>query len=179
MIPTDFNLIVTARTGEQRTLRRALARLARLRFSGYRNVFVARVDDPDVFLAHLAELRERWAGLDRCLGRVVPLDRCFAVDAARFEEQLAAEALALIDRIAGQSFHVRLERRGHKGRIETMACERDLGARLVERAAELGTPATVTFADPEVILAVEVVGPAAGLGVMGRERRRYPFVRVA
>ena len=60
MSAAGWNVVVTARSGEQRALRRALSRLVRLRSSGYKNVFTGRVDDPDVLLGlgHLA--RGEW-----------------------------------------------------------------------------------------------------------------------
>jgi tRNA(Ser,Leu) C12 N-acetylase TAN1 len=178
MIGANWNVVVTARSGEQRMLRRALSRLARLRSSGYRNVFLARVDDPDAFLAQVADLYEQRPGMERCLSRLLPLDRTFAVDAAGFTEQLAREVLPLLEQIAGGTFHVRVERRGHKGVIDSPATERALGDVVVRLTAERANPATVTFGDPDAILAVEIVGAGAGLGVISRERRRFPFVKI-
>src|SRR6187455_1358511 len=106
-----WNVVVTARSGEQRALRRALSRLIRLRYSGYKNVFTGGVEDPDALLAQVAELYELRPGMERCLSRLLPVDRTFAVEASAFLEQLAREMPPLLDQIAGRTFHVRVERR--------------------------------------------------------------------
>jgi tRNA(Ser,Leu) C12 N-acetylase TAN1 len=81
--------------------------------------------------------------------------------------------------LVGQSFYVRLERRGLKGRIVSPEVERCLDACLLELAAETGNPARIDFDDPDTVLAVETIGDRCGIGVLTRElRARYPFVRV-
>jgi protease I len=76
-------------------------------------------------------------------------------------------------------FHVRAERRGHRGVIDSHACERALGAFLWEGLEARGGRPQVHFHDPDVVLAVEVVGDTAGLGLVTRElRARFPFVRI-
>jgi tRNA(Ser,Leu) C12 N-acetylase TAN1 len=43
----------------------------------------------------------------------------------------------------------------------------------------VGTPARVTFEDPDFIVAVETVGQRAGMSLWSREElQRYPFVRL-
>ncbi|MEW6269995.1 MAG: THUMP domain-containing protein [Thermodesulfobacteriota bacterium] len=175
----DWNLVVTSRVGGHRQLRGALKGLVRLRPSGFRNVLVGRVDDVERLLTAVAELRERSPRLDEWLGKIVPIERTFAVDPARFEDDLEAVAASLADRLAGQSFHVRLERRGHKGEIDTHASEQALGKRLSEILQARGEPGRVTFDDPDVVVAIEVVGDAAGLGLIPRAMRtRWPFVKI-
>jgi len=169
-----WNLIVTSRESGQRRLRRALRPIVRLQGSGFRNVFVARVDDVEGCLMAVAELCERRPRLDSWLGRILPIERTFAVDPGAFDAQLRVEAVPFVDRLAGRGFHVRVERRGHKGVINTHASEHfydTLNAR--------GQAATVQFADPDVVLAVEVLGDTAGLGLVTRAlRERFPFVKI-
>jgi tRNA(Ser,Leu) C12 N-acetylase TAN1 len=174
-----WNVLVTAREGTPRQLRGALSRLVRLARSGFRNVFLAHVDDPDAFLAAVAELRAARPMLDGWLGKIVPVERTFPVEPAAFQARLEAEATHFLDRLAGRSFHVRIERRGHKGHIDTHACEQALGAHLWEALERRGAHPVIDFEDPDVVLAVELVGDTAGMALVTRERRtRFPFVKV-
>jgi tRNA(Ser,Leu) C12 N-acetylase TAN1 len=174
-----WNIVVTCRHGGQRAVRRALHPLVRLRPSGFRNVLVGRVDDVPGFLAAVAALLERRPSLQGALGKLTPVDHTFVVDVPRFHEQLAAEATKLVDRLVGQSFHVRVERRGHKGIINTQAAEQALGEALYSELETRGTKPTVTFTDPDAVVLVELIGEFAGLTLVTRDlRQRFSFIRV-
>lgn len=177
--PSAWNLLVTAQEGWQREVRRALRPLVVLTASGYRNVLVGRVDEPEALLAAVGARVAEDARLRSWLGRVLPIEHTFALDPLRFGEQLAIETGPWIDRIAGLRFHVRVERRGHKGVIDSARTERELGAHLVAALEARGTRPVVDFTDPDVVLAVEVVGNTAGIGTVTRALRdRFPFVRI-
>jgi tRNA(Ser,Leu) C12 N-acetylase TAN1 len=109
---------------------------------------------------------------------MLPVDRTFAVEARAFAEQLSREVPPLVDHIAGRTFHARVERRGHKGVIDTPSTERAIGDLVFRLAEERGRPVKVTFDDPDVILAVEIIGASAGLALITRERRKFPFVKI-
>ena len=174
-----WNVLVTAREGTPRQLRGALSRLARLRRSGFRNVFLARIDDPEAFLAAVAVLCTTRPMLEGWLGKIVPVERTFPVEPATFRARLEAEATHFLDRLVGRSFHVRIERRGHKGLIDTHDCEQTLGAYLCDALERRGAHPVVEFGDPDVVLAVELVGDTAGMALLTREQRaRFPFVKV-
>ena len=178
-LPSNWNIVVTCQQGGQRAVRRALHPLVRLRRAGFRNVLVGRVDDVQAFLTGVAELLEHRPGLRASLGKVLPVERTFVVDVPRFQEQLAEEAAALVDRLVGLSFHVRVERRGHKGIINTQATELALGESLYGALTARGCNPTVTFTDPDVVVAVELIGEVAGVELLTRAtRQQFPFVRV-
>jgi len=81
--------------------------------------------------------------------------------------------------VAGQDFHVRMHRRGFKGRLSTMEVEQLLDDLLQDLTQRLGRPARVSFSDPEVVVAVETVGTRAGVSVWRKEQRHnYPFLRL-
>lgn len=173
------NLVVITRAGETRTIRRGLFRLVRLRPSGFRNVLIGKIEAAEPFLEAVAERLERSPFLRRALSRLLPLDRVFVTDPARFDRQLAAELPFFVDALAGRRFHVRVTRRGHKGVLHSLDIERTLGERVLEATRERGAPALVRFDDVEAVLAVEIVGDTAGATVVTRERwQRYPFLRI-
>jgi tRNA(Ser,Leu) C12 N-acetylase TAN1 len=74
---------------------------------------------------------------------------------------------------------VRVERRGHKGIIDTQACEQTLGAFLWAALEARGARPVVEFDDPDVVVVVELVGDTGGLALVTRElRTRFPFVKI-
>jgi len=175
----DWNIVVTSRPGGQRAVRRALHPFVRLRRAGFRNVLIGRVGDIATFLAEVAELLEQRRSVASALGKIMPVGHIFAIDVSRFHDQLAEETAPLVEQLIGRSFHVRVERRGHKGVINTHAAELALGEALYGALEARGAKPTVTFSDPDVVVAVEVVGNLAGIELLTRElRQRFPFVRV-
>jgi tRNA(Ser,Leu) C12 N-acetylase TAN1 len=173
-----WNVVVTARSGYRRKLRRGLAPILRLRRSGYPNVLTGLHEDPEVFLESLAVLLAEKPYLATAVSRVMTVERTFSVDAPTFERQLETEIEPFFDRLAGKTFHVRLERRGHKGRIHSKNCEVGLGSHIYDRLASQSFRPVVTFDDPDVIVVVETIDDRAGIRLLTRdERKRYAFLR--
>lgn len=174
----DWNLVVTAQGGRRHDLVRALRPIVRLRRAGYAEVLVGRTDDVDACLAAIAARLDADPILAaEVLARVVPVERTFALD-ADVDTQLAHEILTVVDALAGKSFHVRVERRGHRRILMSDHLERLLGGTLAEALKAKGHTPTVTFKDPDVIVAVELIGDAAALGLVSRQHRRHKFVRL-
>jgi len=177
--PSDWNLVVTSQHGFHRRLRRALAPLVRLRRTVFRNVFVGWAEDPTALFEAVASLLEHRPHVARWLGKMLPVGRTFVVDPDAFDVQVRREAEPLLDALAGGTFHVRVERRGHKGVINTQASERALGEHVYETLRARGAQPVVRFRDPDAVLAVEVLGEVGGIGVVTREvRTRFPFVKI-
>lgn len=175
----DWNLLVTSMEHHQRDVRRALRPVVRLRSSAFRNVFVARVDDSVAVLAAVDALAARRPALEVWLGRTLPIARTFAVDAERFAAQVEEALASLLGEIAGRSFHVRVERRGHKGRVDSHVTEQVVGRWILETLEARGTSARVTFEDADVVIAVEMVGDVAGIAILPRAlREAHRFVRI-
>jgi tRNA(Ser,Leu) C12 N-acetylase TAN1 len=173
-----WNVVVTARSGYRRKLRRGLAPLLRLRRSAYPNVLTGLHEDPQVLLDSLNSLLAEKPYLQAPISRLMIVERTFSVDPPTFAQQLEAEIDSLIQHLAGKTFHVRLERRGHKGRIHSKDCEVGLGGHIFERLASQGFRPVVTFADPDVIVVVEIIDDRAGIRLLTREdRTRYPFLK--
>jgi tRNA(Ser,Leu) C12 N-acetylase TAN1 len=173
----EWNLVVTAHGGRRHDLIYALRPIVRLRRAGYSEVLSGWTDDLEACLAGIAA-RADAAFVAEVLARVVPVTRTFAL-AADLEAQLRTETAAFLDALVDRSFHVRVERRGHKRVVQSDRLERLLGTALVEALQARGHAPRVTFTDPDVIVAVELIGDTGGVGLVPRDlRARYPFVRL-
>ncbi len=175
----DWNVVVTAYGGRRHDLVRALRPIVALRRAGYAEVLVGRVDDVEGCLAAITARVEADPVLaSELLARVVPVARTFAL-ASDVAAQLVSEVATVVDGLIGRTFHVRVERRGHRRILQSDHLERLLGGTLVEALRARGAAPRVTFRDPDVIVAVELIGDAAGLGVVPRDwRTRHHFVRL-
>ena len=173
----DWNLLAVARPrAPERTLR-ALCRFAPFRGSGYPRVLVGRAPRTSAAQELVARV-----GADQQLGaslfRMVELERSLPFSRYELTETLCDEFEGLGSRLAGRSFYVRANLRGLKGRLQTPAVERALGAFLLDRAETFGAPARVCFDGPELVVAVEVVGSRVGYVLLDREARSLPLLRV-
>ncbi len=75
--------------------------------------------------------------------------------------------------------HVRLYRRGFKGRLSSHDEERFLDDALLQALEAAGTPRRITFDDPDAVIDVETLGNWAGLSLWTRaDLARYPFLKV-
>ncbi|GIW40042.1 MAG: hypothetical protein KatS3mg076_0619 [Candidatus Binatia bacterium] len=175
----SWNVLVTSQEGAGADLLRELRALGHFRWSPYRNVLFGTVEDPEAFLQRLEELRERKPFVGSWLGKAIPVEEVFPIEPATLLDELRRRLEPRLPRLAGRSFHVRVDRRGHKGSIHTHRLEQELGAYVVEELARRGTPASVRFRDPDWVVLVEIVGDEAGLALVSREtRERHPVVRV-
>jgi tRNA(Ser,Leu) C12 N-acetylase TAN1 len=173
----DWNLVVTARSGRRRDLASALRPIVRVKSAGFPEVMVGRTDDVEACLDAIAA-RADPAFRREILARVVPIGHTFTLDPDDLEEQLIGETRTVLDELVGHPFHVRVERRGHKGVVRTDLLERVLGTALVEALRARGDTPRVVFDDPDLVVAVELIGTVGGLALITRERReRHPFVR--
>ncbi len=175
----EWNVLATAHEGRRDALLTALRRLARFRPGGYRNVLICTVDDPHQFLRQVADALRRDTLLATALARVIPIDVTLHFDPNDAASTIAAGAEPLVDRLAGGTFFVRVERRGLKGKLHSQTLERALGD-LVWRALEArGHQPRVSFHDPDAVLVVETLGDRVGLAVLPRAlRAEFPFVLV-
>jgi tRNA(Ser,Leu) C12 N-acetylase TAN1 len=175
----DWNLVVTAYGGRRHDLVHALRPIVRLKRAGYAEVTIGNVDHVETSLAAIAVRADADPVFaSEVLARVIPVSRTFAL-AADVESQLGAETIAFAPTIGEQSFHVRVERRGHKRELQSDRLERLLGGSLVDAVKASGATPRVTFADPDLIVAVELIGDYAGIGLVPRMwRQAYRFVRL-
>lgn len=171
-----FNVVAICEPGESLRAIRNLEPVGRFRATPYRGVLVGVVaGDPAV------AVREAWDGDRSVFGhvvRLIPLERVVVFERDDVTEQLCRELEGSGPRVAGQSFHVRARLRGLSGKVESQAVERALGGLLLDVAAKQQCPARVSFKDPDLVLAVEVIGRRVGFGFLDRDARAVPLVRV-
>jgi len=178
-MPAEWNLLVTAQEGAARDLKRFIRRQAVFRPGGFRNVFLGWHPDPLQFLRGLADSLAAKPFANHWLGKAVPMQHSFPVTLATFNDDLLRHLAGVVESLRDHSFHVRVRRRGHKGEMQTQELERRLGDFLWERLEGLGARPVVSFRDPDVILALEIVGSTAGIGLISRQLRSdFAFVKV-
>ena len=176
----QFNLVVTmAADGRFQGLLRELSFYGEFHKTEFLGVILGHVADPITFLDTVRDKREHQLIAFQDLGRIVPLQRCFSFTPDTFQDQVCEALAPYVDILAGQSFYVRLERRGFKWLIISPEVERFFDAFLLELVEKSGGTASIDFDDPDIVLAIETIGERCGIGVLTREQReRYAFVRV-
>ncbi len=145
------------------------------------NVLVMRAENIEAMLEKLRERSERDPGSLSFLSRLVPVTRTVIFNSAEeFETKAKKVVLEWALQLAGKRFHVRIRRRGFKGRLSSPDEEKLLDTLLLEELEKAGGPGRVDFEDPDAIIAIETTGTWAGLSLWTREDlQKYPFVRVA
>lgn len=181
LVMIDWNVVVSVHEGGYKRAKQLLAPFGRVRKTDYYNVLVLQVDDPQNFMDRLRSLTEIVPDVLQVLSRVVPVARTFAFqNAEEFEAKAREAALDWAPRLAGRSFHVRLYRRGFKGRLSSPEEERFLDEVLLGALERAGTPGRIAFDDPDAVIDVETVGNRCGMALWTREElHKYPFLKVA
>jgi len=174
-----WNVLATAKNLEQRHLARRLKRFGDFRWAPYLGLLIGRVEDHQAFFDQLRRCEENEPGFLFPLARLVPLDRTFIFTTDTLVPLLKSEVLGYAEQIGSGSFHVRVERRGHKDEIHSRQIEQALAEALIEALSKRGHTPHVDFHDPDVIIAIEIVGNECGVGFITKSlRERYPFVKV-
>jgi len=151
-----------------------------IRKSGFFNVLFMRADD----LPGMLEALRQWISEDpnslSFLSKLMPVTDTFSFQSPReFEEKAKRIVLAWAPELAGKGFHVRMRRRGFKGKLSGLEEEHFLDKVLLEALEKTGKPGHITFEDPDAIIAVETIAQWAGLSLWSREElQKYPFIRL-
>ncbi len=135
-----------------------------MRRTDYHNVLAMKVADVAAFLAELRTAVDEDASIANAVSRVVPVTRTFRFQSPEEFEHEAREVVGeWIAEIEGRTFHVRMHRRGFKGRLSSQHEEQFLDHFIIEQSKLRGRESTVDFDDPDVVVAVETLGQEAGL----------------
>ncbi len=176
----EWNVVINLNERGVRQAYRKLAIFGPIRKTGFFNVLLMKVQD----LSGMLETMRRWVQEDpqslSFLSRVIPATCTFVFQSPEeFEARAKDAVLQWAPALAGKGFHVRMRRRGFKGKLSSLDEEHFLDGLLLEATEKTGVPGHITFDNPDVIISVETIGPWAGLSVWAREDlQRYPFIRL-
>jgi hypothetical protein len=169
----DWNAVITVREGGFAPVCRLLGPFGSVRKTEFFNTLVMRAADPYQLMAELQEQLADKHDIATWVSRFMPMQRLFAFQTVEeFELRSRETVLEWLPRLANARFHVRMHRRGFKGKLSSVEEERFLDEFLLQSLAEAGTPGKVTFDDPDVIIALETIGTQAGLSIFGRDELR-------
>jgi tRNA(Ser,Leu) C12 N-acetylase TAN1 len=177
---SDWNVVASTAEGTYKNARAILKKLGMVAATPYHNVLVMWVTDVHEALEALRRLGETDPKIFQCVRHFVPVSAAFSFMSPEQFETRAQEAVrAFLPQLAGRSFHVRMHRRGFKGRLAQHEEERRLGETILTALSASGSTARVAFEDPDAVVIIETVGQRAGLALWTREQLdRYPFLRV-
>jgi tRNA(Ser,Leu) C12 N-acetylase TAN1 len=166
----DWNVVVSIyQDGFKRALS-ALEAFGRVERSPYYNVLVMTVEDPTALLEAVERRTEESPALYDAISRVAPAICSFEFQSAdEFEEKAKSIVLQWLPRLAGRSFHVRFHRRGPRHDLPTPEVERVLDDALLDGLRQAGTLGTLSFSDPDAVIAIDTIDDRAGISLWTRE----------
>jgi tRNA(Ser,Leu) C12 N-acetylase TAN1 len=178
---SEWNVIVTARDEAYERTYTLLGRFSPIAKTGYINVLVMRVDDFREFFDKIMEEIGKDPDILRyVISRIAPARQTFGFEEKDDLRKKAGEiVLGWQDRIENRSFHVRMHRRGLKGRMDSREEEALIGKTVAEALQREGKTCTVDFEDPDLIIDIETLDHRAGISLWTREEmQQYPFLRL-
>jgi tRNA(Ser,Leu) C12 N-acetylase TAN1 len=175
-VPADWNVVVMTEPGMTGRVLNGLGRFGRFVPSPYPSVIVGRTHGDDA-LAEFVTLRSETPERFEHVRKIMPVEAVVPFERDDVTETLCTALDGQGGRLANKPFYVRARLRGMKGRLETQAVERALGAFLLDAAERAGGAASVRFDDPDVVVVAEVVGKTVGWAFLERERRDPDLLR--
>lgn len=176
----DWNVVVTTHERRYRHARAFLMQLGTISDTDFYNVLVMRVEEPARFLEIIEHELVTHSDDRAALARVLPVTEGFLFQSPQeFERKAVDVAQGMVKQASGSRFHVRMHRRGFKGRLSSQEEEHFLDHYLLGALREQGIEGRIDFADPDWILALDTVGQRAGLSLWHREQmQRYPLLKL-
>ena len=144
------------------------------------NVLTLKVSDIDRFLETFHNWISEHPNLMNKIARAIPVTDTFIFQSPEeFEAKAKEVVLQWVPQLGGKTFHVRMHRRGFKGRLSSNDEERFLDGIILAALEARGTLGKITFDDPDAIIVVETLGQEAGLSCWAREQlQRYSFLKI-
>ena len=175
-----WNAVITVHEGYYRSVRELLEPLGTVRKTEFFNVLVMEVDNIQEAMETLKAMIDEEPEVRTAITRFVPASQTFFYTSAEeFEEKAQETALSWTRELEGKKFHVRMKRRGFKKRISSLEEETFLDKVLIEALEKRGASGTISFTDPDAVIAIETVGQRAGMTLFTRqELARYPFLHL-
>ncbi|HKZ17835.1 MAG TPA: THUMP domain-containing protein [Geobacteraceae bacterium] len=175
----DWNVVVTVHEAGFSKGYKFLETMGLVAKTDFFNVLVMRVEDIRRALELLHGKLAEDPDIANLIARFVPVTHTFNFQSPEMFEVKAREIVSQwVPILAGKSFHVRMRRRGFKGRLSSMEEERFLDEHLLEALEKTGTPGRITFTDPDYVIAVVTIGTQAGFSLWTREElRRFALLK--
>ena len=181
MLPMrDWNVVATIHGQAYSEARHLLAEFGSVDKSDYYNVLLMKVDDIPTFMSQLQHGFTATPQRVACLSHVIPVTTTFSFQTAQeFEDKAKKAVQQWLPQLIARSFHIRMHRRGFKGRLSSQHEEQFLDGYILDCLRQEGATAKVSFDDPDLIIVVETVGQQAGLALWTKEDRdRYGFLKL-
>ena len=177
----DWNVVVTTHRGQFGRALEQLQQLGPVGQTDYYNVLVMKVENVERFLEQLEKELRKQPDFARVVAHIRPARYTFEFQTpAEFESRAREIVLGWVSDLASKSFHVRMHRRGFKGRLSSPDEEMFLDYALLEALADAGTHGRLSFDDPDAVVAVDTVSNRAGIALWTRdELQRYTFLGLA
>ncbi|MDH3689702.1 MAG: THUMP domain-containing protein [Gammaproteobacteria bacterium] len=176
----DWNVVVSVPEHTYKQSKKLLAQFGHIAKTNFYNVFVMKVADSHELLSELSSLFDKEPQARALIGRIVPAQETLTFQTPEeFEEKAQLLVKSWVPQLTGKGFHVRMHRRGFKGKLASQHEEQFLDHYLMEQLKGEGMSGEITFDDPDAIVAIETVNQRAGLSLWTRETlRRYPFLKI-
>lgn len=177
---TKWNIVITIQEHFFQQAWQCLKPFGLLAKTDFYNVLVMQTVDTQQTLQQLQKKLTADAVLQTAISRVMPVTHGFTFQSAeQFETQARAVVETLLPKVANKTFHVRMHRRGFKGRLSTIEEEKFLDTFILDQLKQSGSPCKINFDNPDVIIAVETVAQQAGISIWSREDiERYPILKL-
>lgn len=174
----EWNVVVTVH--DFRGACDMLSAFGRVQRTEFYNTLMMRVQDVHQMLEILLSRSLEDPESMTPISRLIPVTSTFIFQSPEeFENKSKDIAVAWVDELGGKGFHVRMHRRGFKGRLSGFEEEQFLDDTLLEALRKAGTTGHITFENPDAIIAVETISNWAGLSLWTSEQlQRYPFIRI-
>lgn len=176
----DWNVVVTVQEHGFKQAREFLQEFGKVNKTEYFNVLVMCVGDIDEFLESIKSAISIHAQVLGAIARIMPVTNIFKFQTPiEFEDKAKEIVTPWLTELAGKRFHVRMHRRGFKGRMSSQIEERFLDSVILKGLQQSQSAPIIDFDDPDYIIAVETVGQTAGFALWSREQlQRYPFLKI-
>lgn len=176
----DWNVVVTVYDGGYAKALHLLEQFGPVSKTAFYNILLMRTTDGRQLLEALKELAAREPDSTSPLARVIPVMFTFTFQTAtEFETKARQTVSNWLPALAGKGFHLRMHRRGFKGKLSSMDEERFLDQYLLDALTLAGTPGHIDFTNPDAVIALETIGPQAGLSLWTRaDLQRYPLLHL-
>jgi tRNA(Ser,Leu) C12 N-acetylase TAN1 len=166
-------VLLTTQRGLARYTLDEIRELGKFELTEFRDVIKGEVESLNGFLEEV-DKRPFIA-----IGKIVPIERSFHFVPERVLEAFKKEVEPLIDRIKlGESFCVKVTRRGLKGVFSSQELAKEVGTFVWTTLKDkYGVEPKVDLEDPDKAIVFETLGTWCGVGVISREdRKKYYYL---